>query len=215
MQRASACLSLLFLTMISNAMFFETEGARQAEENWSLKVGPFRFSVHQLYTSFVSLLIVLPVNIVIVTLFRRSREPPRDTGDEPDKDPVVCTDVFNSARCSGEKDTVKHFENPNYHDTIWLHKHSKKDVNDEAEKKKKCCSVFCEDWPACGVKVAWILVFLACALSAFFLVLYSMDWGKAKSERWLTAFFLSFLQSLFLVDPVKVSGTCVCDKPAS
>ena len=34
--------------------------------------------------------------------------------------------------------------------------------------------------------------------------LYSMQWGKATSEQWLAAFFLSFFQSLCLVDPFKV-----------
>ncbi|KAJ8298362.1 hypothetical protein KUTeg_024893 [Tegillarca granosa] len=31
-----------------------------------------------------------------------------------------------------------------------------------------------------------------------------MEWGKPKSEEWLCTFFLSFFESLCLVDPVKV-----------
>ncbi|XP_062613252.1 location of vulva defective 1-like [Saccostrea cucullata] len=52
--------------------------------------------------------------------------------------------------------------------------------------------------------VAWIFVLLAIVASSFFLILYSMEWGKAKSEEWLSSFVISFLESLFVVDPVKV-----------
>ncbi|XP_061167212.1 polycystin-1-like protein 2 [Saccostrea echinata] len=52
--------------------------------------------------------------------------------------------------------------------------------------------------------VAWVLVLLAIVSSCFFLILYSMEWGKAISEEWLSSFVISFLESLFVVDPVKV-----------
>ena len=53
--------------------------------------------------------------------------------------------------------------------------------------------------------VAWILVFVAVAVSSFFTFLYSLDWGGDKCNEWLGAFFLSFLQALLLVDPFVVS----------
>ena len=53
--------------------------------------------------------------------------------------------------------------------------------------------------------VAWFLAFSAVVLSGFFLMLYSMQWGKQKSEEWLTTFLLSFFESVLCLDPVKVS----------
>ena len=53
--------------------------------------------------------------------------------------------------------------------------------------------------------VAWVLVFLAIILAAFFTFLYSLEWGGDKSNEWLGAFFLSFVETLFLVDPFIVS----------
>ncbi len=41
-------------------------------------------------------------------------------------------------------------------------------------------------------------------MPAFFVILYSMQWGKERSESWLMSMFLSFFQSLFVVDPLKV-----------
>ncbi|XP_062584304.1 polycystin-1-like protein 2 [Saccostrea cucullata] len=54
------------------------------------------------------------------------------------------------------------------------------------------------------VYVAWIFLALTVLSSAFFLILYSMEWGKEKSEEWLLSFVLSFLESVVLVDPLKV-----------
>ncbi len=85
------------------------------------------------------------------------------------------------------------------HNIIWLNQ-EKDTMNTNGTKKKDCSSCITSH----GSKLAWFLCFLSCALSAFFLLLYSVEWGSEKSERWLTAFFLSFLQSMLVIDPVKV-----------
>ena len=52
--------------------------------------------------------------------------------------------------------------------------------------------------------VAWALVTAAIIVSGFFLILYSMEWGKVKSEGWLVSFVLSFMESICIVVPFKV-----------
>ena len=54
--------------------------------------------------------------------------------------------------------------------------------------------------------IAWTIVFLACLVAAFFTILYSMQWGSAKAGDWLKAFLLSFIESLIIIQPVKVGG---------
>ena len=54
------------------------------------------------------------------------------------------------------------------------------------------------------VYIGWLLAILAICASGFFVILFSMQWGKTKSEEWMTTFILSSSESLFLVDPVKV-----------
>lgn len=39
---------------------------------------------------------------------------------------------------------------------------------------------------------------------AFFVILYSMQWGKERSNAWLGTMALSFFQSLLVMDPLKV-----------
>lgn len=74
LQRISCCISLLFCTMISNAMFYRQD--TQATANKAgvlLKIGPLEFTLTQLWISFISTMIVLPVNLIIVTLFRKAK----------------------------------------------------------------------------------------------------------------------------------------------
>ena len=52
--------------------------------------------------------------------------------------------------------------------------------------------------------IAWLLVALCIACGAFFTILYALQWGKTKSEAWLITFFLSFFESVLLLQPLKV-----------
>ena len=62
-----------------------------------------------------------------------------------------------------------------------------------------------KELPRWVLVVAWILVFVAVVTASFFTFLYSLEWGSDKSNEWLGAFFLSFIQALLLVDPFVVS----------
>ena len=68
-QRASCCLSVLFSVMIANAMFYNIGG----ESDGAILVGPFKFSMRQIIVGVQSGLIVAPVNILIVFLFKSSK----------------------------------------------------------------------------------------------------------------------------------------------
>lgn len=74
-QRLSCILSLIFTTMVANAMFYQAEEKVQNVE--SFKIGPLEFTLHGLYISVVSSLVVLPINILIDLIFRKSR--PKET----------------------------------------------------------------------------------------------------------------------------------------
>ncbi|ESO98630.1 hypothetical protein LOTGIDRAFT_201559, partial [Lottia gigantea] len=54
------------------------------------------------------------------------------------------------------------------------------------------------------IKIGWAIVVIIVLASSNFLILYSMEWGKSISEEWLAAFFLSFFENLFVMDPAKV-----------
>ncbi|XP_078657058.1 polycystin-2-like protein 2 [Branchiostoma floridae x Branchiostoma belcheri] len=52
--------------------------------------------------------------------------------------------------------------------------------------------------------VAWMTVFLVSTSSAFFVLLYSMDWGKEKSDSWMKAFILSFMGTSCVMDTLQI-----------
>lgn len=70
-QRLSCCVCLLFLTMITNCMFFKAD--ERVENVQALNLGPFSFTLHQLFISVVTTAIVFPPNLIIVTIFRKAR----------------------------------------------------------------------------------------------------------------------------------------------
>ena len=52
--------------------------------------------------------------------------------------------------------------------------------------------------------IAWILSILCILCGAVFCTFYSLEWGKQKSEEWLSSLLLSFFQSAIVVQPIKV-----------
>ncbi|CAD5121089.1 DgyrCDS9629 [Dimorphilus gyrociliatus] len=140
LQRASCCLSLITTSMLASAMFYRTTKDESADS--VIKFGPLKFSLQQLWIGAMSGLVVVPVNLLIVTIFRK---------------------------CS---------RNPN-------------------SKEKKLL-------PSFLIFVAWLLIFLSVSTSCFFVLLYSLEWGKEKSEEWLTSMLVSFSQSVLLIQPLKV-----------
>ena len=69
------------------------------------------------------------------------------------------------------------------------------------KKKRTACNPLLPYW---CVYLAWLLVALSIVVSAFFTILYSFEWGREKSTSWLTAFLLSFAESVILIQPAKV-----------
>ena len=68
-QRASCCWCFLLLSMVTSAMFYGTESAKQQK----IQIGPFTFTLSQLIIAVETAMIVLPVSLLIVFLFRRSK----------------------------------------------------------------------------------------------------------------------------------------------
>ena len=54
------------------------------------------------------------------------------------------------------------------------------------------------------VYFAWLLWFCTCAVSVTFTIFYSLVWEKSKAEQWLSSMFISFIQDVATIEPVKV-----------
>jgi len=225
-QRVSTCVALLFLTMITNCMFFKAEENMENPPT-ALKIGPFSFTLQTVFVAVVTTLIVFPPSILIVSIFRKAR---------PKKNKVTHTNVVPSRKSNKYKwkslegtallssSNIQLHQRSRYqnfkeklHLMMTSDKKAKYDdgpVEDPGLKKKKKPMTF----PWWSIYIGWVVCLLAIFVSAFFTVLYSMQWGREKSLDWLATFLLSFFQSAVVVQPFKVLLlaafiSCIMRKP--
>ena len=162
-QRLCCCLAILYLMMITNAMFYGkgNETGNQA----AILIGPIRITIMQLYTSIISGLIVVPPMLVVREIFARARPRPKQhkNGDTQNAEAMGATD--------------------------------------RAKTKEK-------GFPWWTIYIAYTILVAAVAASAFFTILYAFEWGKQKSEKWLVTFIFSFVESVLLIQPLKVCVSC-------
>ena len=171
-QRASCILALLFLTMISNAMFFRSSGEEVSPNQ--VQLGMIRFSLSILYVSVIGIIITTPP-IILVTMFFKKCKP------KPVKSEKVLKEKMKQNTLNAlDENQQKRLRSEDFYSYNHL------------------------PLPYWTAYIAWVIVFVAIITSAFFLILYSMQWGTAKSEEWLSSFFFSFFESLLFVDPMKV-----------
>ena len=167
-ERLACCLTFLFLTMISNAMFYGQDTGSK------ISVGPITFSLSGIYISLISSLIAAPPIFIVTYIFRNSRQ--RSLRNSSKKTVEETTHGKLSLRY---KETIDYANDSTTHDRLSL--------------------------PFWCKFISWGIVTTAVLVSGFFLILYSMEWGKTKSEEWLLCFCMSFFESIFILDPLKVS----------
>ncbi|XP_078114747.1 polycystin-1-like protein 2 [Sander vitreus] len=68
---------------------------------------------------------------------------------------------------------------------------------------KKCCQGGLPWW---FVFVGWILVIATSGVSGYFTMMYGLTYGKDRSIGWLISMVVSFFESLFITQPLKVLG---------
>ncbi|XP_028402707.1 polycystic kidney disease protein 1-like 2 isoform X2 [Dendronephthya gigantea] len=159
-QRLSCCLCLLCCTMITSAMFYNMGG--DGPSPFSIQIGSLVIDLKQFVIALQSSLIIVPVNVAIVQIFRNLRPKP------------------------SKKD---------------IYKEEKEDNNEKEESAGEKPKGKLPYW---FIYVAYLLCYLASAASIFFTLLYSIQWGKEKSTEWVIAMVTAFLQSVLLLQPVKV-----------
>ncbi len=233
-QRVSCCITVLFLSMLSDAMFYQTD--ENVERPTLLEIGKLRFSLHEVWVSCISLLIVMPIITVITQIFQRIKSsetkvtviPIKDeqrntiqTNDgvslyEVDKkykkrNSIESLDSgvdFGASITNGEEQMDDGFEDS----MNWRLKHLYKSMisfaqiktPDHVNKERKVIDNNEKGLPRWCLGIAWLLVILGIIVPAFCVLLYSMEWGYDKARSWLAAFFLSIIESILMMDPIKV-----------
>ena len=212
-QRASCCLSILFSTMIANAMFYD-DG--KADTSPVFYLGPIEISMRQLMIGIQSSLIIFPINLGLTQLFRKSSTTTIPVIEEKSKTtpptrttlPKSELTIFNR-RFGRRPSSLKYLPLPyQLHITRSMStiiSGSESTFNfktDDSimtkERRKRYFYRFL-------YYLAWILCFVSVFVSAFFTLMYSLEWGSERSQKWLLSFFVSFIQDAAISQPVKVA----------
>jgi len=167
LQRLTCVLCVLCTTMLANAMWY---GRVEVERDRILKIGSITISAATILVSVFGSLTVVPINTIIVVLFRKHR--PKEW---PADDEVI--------GLNGERIKVQ---------------------QDEASKKKTKWWKEKYPLPYWCAYIAWALAILCSLTGMLFIILYSLEWGKEKADEWLSSLLISTVQSVLLVQPVKV-----------
>ena len=192
-QRLSCCLSILTCSMLANAMFYKDGAEEESDADVEVKIGPIRLSTNQIGIGVMSSLVVLPVNLLIVNIFRKARPkdwPILDTKSSDHQSNASGHSYFDS-KTSGSYDLVKEEkEDAGNSDT-------KKE--EKGKKEKKAFTL-----PHVTIYIAYGLIFVASITSAVFTIFYSLTFGEAKSQRWVSSMMISFWQDVIISQPLKV-----------
>ncbi|KAK0049118.1 polycystin-1 isoform X2, partial [Biomphalaria pfeifferi] len=213
-ERVACCLCLLFMTMLTNAMFYRSENNSSNQASLSFSFGPFSLSVSQIFIGFISNIIVFPVNFLIVFLFRKAK--PRNMnpsnkllsgGLRPStaKLSQVHPHVDSSSSTLSLSTTASYPDGRS--DFEQLVKKSNQGSLSQSDlraaslvgiKKKKSCQL------AWWFKiVAWVLVILCTLMSAALVTFYGISFQDDTCKKWITSLIVSFFTSIFITQPIK------------
>ncbi|XP_019628173.1 PREDICTED: uncharacterized protein LOC109472761 isoform X2 [Branchiostoma belcheri] len=167
-ERLSCCWAVFNSIMLASAMWYNS-GSRVTISNTVYDLEFVQFTLQELYVSVMTTLMVVPVALVPVQLFRLEIPAP--------------------VTVLGMRCRPKH-------------------------------GLFGDRLSRWSKYVAWLLVVTVSIVSSFFVTLYSLDWGRQKSEAWLKTFFLSFSLSSLVTETgqifvIAILASLICTKRAT
>ncbi|XP_048585280.1 uncharacterized protein LOC5502169 isoform X2 [Nematostella vectensis] len=189
-QRLTCCMSLLYTTMMTSAMFYNVGGK---QDNSTLTLGPITLSIRQIMIGVQSSLIALPGNLIILQIFRNITPRGEEKKQTKRQKAYEVEDTSDESECYS-KTAEEKGEN------------AVDKENKGVEKKKKLCP---EQIPYWFLYVAWALAISMILVSATITLFYSMMWGKEISNQWLSSMLVSFFQDAFVTQPIKVCALAV------
>lgn len=77
-QRLTCCLALLFASMLASIALYQSD--EEKEGGTTIKLGPISLTLEEMLSGVISSAIAFPINILIVLLFKYTKEPPYNLG---------------------------------------------------------------------------------------------------------------------------------------
>ncbi|KAJ7340518.1 hypothetical protein OS493_003270 [Desmophyllum pertusum] len=190
-QRTTSCLCLLMSAMLANAMFYRTDKVADP----TIQIGPLKFSWRQIVVGLESAVIVTPINLLIVALFKNSADKSSnkvDTTKTENKPARGRRRTYSCMGCTENSNDVDNESNEN--SSFWTRTLRRLRAS---SKKSFMFPHFC-------IYIAWFLSFATVSVSAMFTFFYSLQWGKDIANQWLSSMLVSFTEDLFVLQPIKI-----------
>ncbi|XP_066922168.1 polycystin family receptor for egg jelly-like [Clytia hemisphaerica] len=181
-RRLTACLALIFLTMLTNAMFFgadDNPGSRKIAY-----LGNFKINFTGIIIGIQSSIIIIPPSLIIIEIFKRlgPRKEKKEGVDDNALDSEISVGVDSDpSSISSQQNLIRKAH----------HIHSEKRKGDPFL------------LPNSFKYLAYFLVLVSVASSSVICFFYSMMWGARKSDEWLDSMFMGFFQSVLVIQPLK------------
>ena len=105
-QRVSCCLCALLCTMLANAMFYKRE---ETVAGANVNLGSFKFNYRQIIIGIEASLIVIPVNLLLVQIFRKAATKPKIGPQSKDSWSSLASSIDRKTKIR-KKRTAKEFD---------------------------------------------------------------------------------------------------------
>lgn len=174
MDRVTCCFVLLYITMLMNILYYEMD---TSTNRGGLEIGPFMLTPIQVGIGIVTNLITFPPTLLLVYLFRNSRQK------------TTSLRKLEKKISKNNKNKELKFDDLN----------QDKITKSEPKNKKKTPGL---PW-WCKI-IAYILSAIFMILCIFFIIIQGINLGDEKVKKWLTSFITSILSSIFLTQPIKI-----------
>ncbi|KAH9502510.1 hypothetical protein Btru_068871, partial [Bulinus truncatus] len=210
-KRVSCCLCLLYVSMLANAMFYNTSSQKETSSN-SFSFGPFSVSPEQIYIGVVSNLIVFPVNFLLIYLFRKSRPHHK----RPSRIDLAIKEVVEQSKQASINDVKPEVSSifsvsktptipkdpyrPGTADSRPPTGMSYASTEKLAPKNKKKKFEF----PWYFQIIAWIMLWIVTLGSVAMVIFYGISFQDDTCRKWISSLLISFFTSVFVTQPIKV-----------
>ncbi|XP_071965638.1 polycystin-1-like protein 2 [Antedon mediterranea] len=213
-QRTTCCLSLLFCTMMANILFYGIDIT--ANESSSFSFGPVSFSTGQLVIGIISTLMVFPINLIIVQLFRLSRprlKKKRGCCKRNDVEKArFKPQSFKTSSISSKEDLRLQrdlLESSINGENVKGESPSRSEVGTSRVelyvpskmKERRKSSLPLPWW--CKY-VAWALAWMTIGLAFWLTIEVAGEFGSKKAGEWVVTMSISLTQDIFINQPIKV-----------
>ncbi|XP_046856469.1 uncharacterized protein LOC124449577 isoform X2 [Xenia sp. Carnegie-2017] len=201
-QRLSCCVCLIMTSMVVSAMFYDREGEPTPDS--TNYIGSYSFTWTEMYVGIVSALIVVPINLIILNIFRNVRPKVLNSKTSIESGEIVPN--RESFETTGTPGSFKAISPENSYDSS-LHQFKTGLLKEESNNLScwaRFKNIFPSSYPHWFVYVGWAILVVVTLGSATVIILYGMQFGNGKSLKWLLSIFISIFQDIFVTQPLKV-----------